>query len=101
MDGASLKEELRSCQHFIADSELARPRRKVFIYAMENLSAKVVGENIDHFPQQLKVCSESESNFGLILKCIQEGDPDINTHRKTIHCWIDPKLYAQKTTWQS
>ena len=44
-----LKEELRSCQHFLVDSELERARHKVFNYAVETLNATVVNEKLDHF----------------------------------------------------
>ena len=37
----SLKEELRSCQHFLVDSELERARHKVFNYAVETLNEKL------------------------------------------------------------
>ena len=40
VNDASLKEELRSCQHFLVDFKLKDARDKVFIYAIANLSAK-------------------------------------------------------------
>ena len=40
VDDANLKEELRSCQHFLVDSELERSRHKAFIYAIDNLNAE-------------------------------------------------------------
>ena len=39
-----LREELRSCQHFLVDSELERARHKVFIHAVEALIETVVNE---------------------------------------------------------
>ena len=44
-----LREELRSCQHFLVDSERERGRHKLFNYAIENLKAKTVDEKVDHF----------------------------------------------------
>ena len=38
----SLREELRSCQHFLVDSELERARHKVFNYAVETLNETIV-----------------------------------------------------------
>ena len=35
VDGAKLKEELRSCQHFFVDSQPERARHKVFNYATQ------------------------------------------------------------------
>ena len=37
-----LKEELRSCQHFLMDSELERARHKVFNYEAETLNETIV-----------------------------------------------------------
>ena len=45
----SLREELRSCQHFLVDSELERARHKVFNYAVEALNETIVNEKLDHF----------------------------------------------------
>ena len=45
----SLREELRSCQHFLVDSELERARHKKFNYAVEALNETVVNEKLDHF----------------------------------------------------
>ena len=38
----SLREELRSCQYFLVDSELERARHKVFSYAVETLNETIV-----------------------------------------------------------
>ena len=37
-----LRQELRSFQHFLVDSELERARHKVFNYAVETLNEKIV-----------------------------------------------------------
>ena len=39
-----LREELRSCQHFVMDSELERAKYKVFNYAVETLNETIVNE---------------------------------------------------------
>ena len=44
----SLREELRSCQHFLVDSELERARPKVFNYAVETFNETIVNEKLDH-----------------------------------------------------
>ena len=49
VDDRSLREELRSCQHFLADSELERTRHKVFNCAVETLNETIVNEKLDHF----------------------------------------------------
>ena len=45
----SLREELRSCQQFLVDSELERASYKVFNYAVESLNETIVNEKLDHF----------------------------------------------------
>ena len=59
----SLREEFRSCQHFLVDSELERARHQVFNYAVETLNETIVNEQFDHFFQQFEVCDKSESGF--------------------------------------
>ena len=54
IDDTNLKEELRSCQYFLEDSQLERAKHKVINYAKENFNAKVVDENDDHFFNNLK-----------------------------------------------
>ena len=60
-----LREELRSCKHFLLESELERARHKVFNYAVETLNETIVNEKLDHFFQQFELCSKSESGFWL------------------------------------
>ena len=55
-----LREELRSCQHFLVDSEIERERHQVFNYAVETLNETIVIEKLDHFFQ---MCSKNESGF--------------------------------------
>ena len=54
VDDPSLKEELRSCQFNLVDSDLERVRHKVFNYAIENLNATAVDEKLDHLFKNLK-----------------------------------------------
>ena len=44
-----LREELRSCQLLLVDSELERSRHKVFNYAVETLNETSVNEKLDQF----------------------------------------------------
>ena len=50
-----LREELRSCQHFLVDSELERARHKIFNYAVEILNETIVNQKVDHFFNNLNV----------------------------------------------
>ena len=68
-----LREELRSCQHFLVDSELERARHKVFNYTVETLNETIVNEKLDHFFNNLKCVAKVNLAFGFILKNIEDG----------------------------
>ena len=51
----SLREELRSCQHFLVDSELERVRHRVFNYVVETPNETIVNEKLGHFSTIRKV----------------------------------------------
>ena len=68
-----LREELRSCQHFLVDSELETARHKVFNYAVETLDETIVNENFDHFFNNLKSAAKVNLLFGFLLKNIEDG----------------------------
>ena len=68
-----LKEELRSCQHFLVDSKLERARHKVFNYAVESLNETIVNEKLDHFFNNLKCAAKVILPFGFILENIEDG----------------------------
>ena len=68
-----LREELRSCQHFLVDSELERARHKVFNYEAETLNETIVNEKLDHFFNNFKCAAEVNPAFGFILKNMQDG----------------------------
>ena len=68
-----LREELRSCQHFLVDSELENARHKVFNYAVETLNETVVNEKLDHFFNKLKCAAKANLAFGFILKNIEDA----------------------------
>ena len=57
-----LREELRSCQHFLVDSELERARHKVCNYAVQSQQNSRQRETRSFF-QQFEMCSKSESGF--------------------------------------
>ena len=73
VDDHKLREELRSCQHFLVDSELERARHKVFNYAVETLNEIIVNEKLDHFFNNLKCAAKVNLAFGFILKNIEDG----------------------------
>ena len=54
----SLREELRSCQHFLVDTELERAGHKIINYAVEPLNETIVNEELDHFFNNLKCAAK-------------------------------------------
>ena len=68
-----LREELRSCQHFLVDSELERARHKVFNYAVETLNETIVNKKHDYFFNNSKCAAKVNLAFGFILKNIEDG----------------------------
>ena len=68
-----LREELRSCQHFLVDSELERARNKIFNHAVETLNETILSEKLDHFFNNLKCAAKMNLAFGFILKNIENG----------------------------
>ena len=68
-----LREELRSCQHFLVDSELETARHEVFNYAVETLNETIVNDKLDHFFNNLKCAAKNNLAFGFSLKNIEDG----------------------------
>ena len=69
-----LREELRSCRHFLVDSELERARHKVFNYAVETFNETLVNKKLDHFfNNNLKCAAKVNLAFGFTLKNIEDG----------------------------
>ena len=68
-----LREELRSCLHFLVDCEPERPRHKVFNYTVEVLNESIVNEKLDHFFYNLKCVAKGNLAFGSILRKIEHG----------------------------
>ena len=73
LDDHRLREELRSCQHFLVDSELERTRHKVFHYAVETLNETIVNEKLDHFFNNSKCAAKVNLTFGFILMNKEDG----------------------------
>ena len=63
-----LREELRSCQNFMVDSELERARHKVFNHAVETLNETIANTKLDHFFNKLKCAAKVNLAFGFFLK---------------------------------
>ena len=68
VDVPNLKEELRSCQHFLVYSELERTRHNVINYAVENLNETIVNDKSDHFFNISKSAAKLNVAFRFIFK---------------------------------
>ena len=68
-----LREKLRSCQHFLVDSELERARHKLFNYAVETLNETTVNGKLDHLFNSLKCAAKVNLAFSFILKNKEDG----------------------------
>ena len=73
VEDQSLREELRSCQHFLVDSELERARHKVFIFAVETLNETIVNKKLEQFCNNLKCAVKVNLAFGFTSKNIEDG----------------------------
>ena len=73
VENQRLREELRSCQDFLVDSERESARHKVFNYAVETLNETIANEKRDHFFNKLKCAAKVNLAFGFILKNIEDG----------------------------
>ena len=72
VDDQSLREELQSCRHFLVDSEIQKRRHSVFNFAVNNLTAQVIGEKLDRVLDKLKCVAKLNLALGFILKRIQD-----------------------------
>ena len=68
----SLREELRSCQHFLVDFELEKARHRVFNYAVETFNETIVNKKLDRFFSNLKSAPKVNLTFDFILKNSEE-----------------------------
>ena len=68
-----LREELRSCQRFLVDSELEKARETVFNYAIENLNAENVDGKLNRFFNILKCAAKLNPAFRFILRNLEDG----------------------------
>ena len=68
-----LREELRSCQHFLMYSELRKARHRVFNYTVETLNETIVNEKLDLFFNNLKYAAKVNLAFGFFFKNLEDG----------------------------
>ena len=73
VDDHRLREQLRSRQYFLVDSELERARHKVFNYALETLNKTIMNEKLYLFFNNFNCAKKMIVASGFILKNIEDG----------------------------
>ena len=68
-----LREELRSCQHFVVDSELEKARHKSLQLCYGEPRRKSCPQKTDLFFNNLKCAAKVNLAFGFILRNIEDG----------------------------
>ena len=66
-------EELQSCRHFFADSELRQGKHIVFSFDVNNLTAQVIEKKFDRVLDKLKCAANFNIAHGFIPKNIEDG----------------------------
>ena len=72
-DDKSLGEELQLCRHFLVDSKLQKRNHSVFNFVVNNLTAQVNEEKLDHVLDKVKCAAKLNLPHGFILKNIEDG----------------------------
>ena len=94
-DDKSLEEEFQSCRHFVVDSEIQKGRHSVFNFVVNNLTAHVIEEKLDHILDNLKCAAKLNLALGFILKNIEnEKFKKFCAHENmtTTLCWNSQNL---------
>ena len=63
VDELNLKDNLRSCHHFLDDTDFEKTRDKVFNYAVESLNETIVNKKLDNFFNNIKCAAEMNLAF--------------------------------------
>ena len=72
-DDRSLEEELQSCGHFLVESEKQNERHSLFKFVVNNLTAQISEEKLDHVLEELKCAAKLNLALGFILNNIEDG----------------------------
>ena len=73
VEDQSSREDLRSCQHFLVDSDFDRARHKVINYAVQTLNETIVNDKLDQLLNNLKCAAKVNLAFGFILENMEDG----------------------------
>ena len=72
-DDKSLEEELKSCIHFLVDSEIQKGGHSVFDFVVSNFTAQVIEEKLDRVLDNRKCAAKLNLALAFILKNIGDG----------------------------
>ena len=73
VDDPSLREELKSCEHFLTDTEMQIGRQRVFNFAMSSFDIRLLNDKLDYIFKELKCAAKVNFAIGLFLKNIEDG----------------------------
>ena len=69
----SLKEEMKTCRHFLVDSGMEPRRHRVYNFAIDTLDPKNLLEKLDVVFDSLKYAAKFKVVFALVLKNVEDG----------------------------
>ena len=69
----SLREQLESCKHFLADTEIENGRHRVCNFAMSSFDVSLLNDKLDYVFKELKCAAKGNLAFGFVLKNIEDG----------------------------
>ena len=73
VDDQSLREELKSCKHFLSDTEMENGRHRVFNCAMSSFDVSLSNDKLDYVFKELICAAKVNLAFGLVLKNFEDG----------------------------
>ena len=73
VDDQSLREELESCNHFLADNEMENGRHRVFNFAMSSFDMSLLNDKLDYVFKELKCAAKFNLAFGFVLRNVEDG----------------------------
>ena len=73
VDDQSLREDLKSCKHFLIDTETENGRHRVFNFGMSSFDMSLLNDKLDFVYKELKCAAEVNLAFGFVLKNNEDG----------------------------
>ena len=69
---AELREELRTCKHFLVNPELVRSRQHVFNYASNYMDSTFLKDKLQHVFESLQ-CAAENMALGFVRRNVEDG----------------------------